>query len=190
MKIDESKLIKWECLARHFLEKKEKGKILDMIFRNPFCEDEKRNGILNDLDIKDDHKKFLFNVFDIDYLYIQNNKPILMEEKIKNIEGKRFRERNYVYLSHGTNTQYKHLREAYELGIEAGILLRCVKFKRTPKGLLGYTNLDQRYIENEWSKFYPIQNCKYLPRSNQTKIQVDNFIKKMRNSTRFTLNES
>lgn len=182
MSVDESKLIKWECLARYFLEKR--GKILDAIFDNPLCEDEKRNDVLKNLDINDGQKKFLLNVFDIDYIYIRNNKPILIEEKRKNIESHRFHERNYVYLSHGTTTQYKHLREAYELGIEAGILLRCVKFKRTPKGLLGYAIVDPENVEYEESKFYPIQNCEYLPLSNQTKIPVDDFIKGMRNKAR------
>ena len=182
MNVDKSKLLKWECLARYFLEKR--GKILDVIFDNPLCEDEKRNEVLKNLDAKDSQKKFLLNVFDIDYIYIQNNKPILIEGKMKNIESKRFHEGNYVYLHHGTRTQYKHLKEAYELGIEAGILLRCAKFKQAPEGLLGYAMADPEYVEYEESKFYPIQNCEYLPLSKQTKIPVDDFIKRMRKKAR------
>lgn len=103
---------------------------------------------------------------------------------MKNIEGKKFHEGNYVYLHHGTRTQHKNLREAYRLGIEAGILLRCVKFKQTPQGLLGYAFADFTNMEHEESKFYPIQNCEYLPRSNETRIPVDDFIKRMRDNAK------
>lgn len=57
MNVDKNRLIKWECLARYFLEKR--GRMLDIIFDNPLCEDDKRNEILKKLDINDAQKKFL-----------------------------------------------------------------------------------------------------------------------------------
>ena len=50
---------------------------------------------------------------------IQDSDVYLVEEKTKNIEGKRFNEGNYVYMDHGTNTQHQNLRKAYELNIDA-----------------------------------------------------------------------
>jgi hypothetical protein len=77
--IDRSKLIKWECLERYFRERR--GAVLDAIFHNPLCNDSARMEILNKLDLSNRQKKFLLKVFDIDYLLIVNNKPILIEEK-------------------------------------------------------------------------------------------------------------
>ena len=179
MDIDRSKLIKWECLSRYFQEKRG-GIILDAIFRNPLCEDSARREILNKLEINNHQKDFLLKVFDIDCIYIINNKPLLIEEKMKNIVGKKFQSGNYVYLHHGTSTQYKNLKDAFNLGIEAGILLRCVKFKQAPEGLLGYALADSKNMAYEESKFYPIRDCEYLPKTNQTRIKVDNFIERMR----------
>ena len=176
LKIDRRKLIKWECLARQYPERQ--GKILDTIFENPLCKDETRIEILNSLELSVEQRSFLLNVFDIDYIYTLNKKPILMEEKTKNIEGKKFRKGNYIYCNHGTSTQYRHLKEAYEHGIEAGILLRCIKFKKSPKGLLGYALIDDKDVEFEDSRFYPIQNCIHL--KYQTKISVDDFMERMR----------
>jgi len=154
--------------------------MLDAIFRNPLCFDSARLEILNKLELGVRQKKFLLKVFDIDYILIVNNKPILIEEKMKNIAGAKFQIGNWVYLHHGTSTQYKNLKDACNLGIEAGILLRCVKFKREPTGLLGYAFPDSENIACEESKFYPIRNCEYLPQINQTKIRVDDFIERMR----------
>lgn len=180
MKIDRQKLIRWECLARYFSQ--EKGKKLDVIFNNPSCDNGNRITVLNRLELTLEQKEFLLEVFDIDYIYIQDKKPILIEEKIKNIESEKFHAGNYIYFDHGTSTQYKHLREAYECGIEAGILLRCIKFKKMPEGLLGYAITKNENIEFEDSKFYPIQNCLHL--KYQTKIPVDDFIKNMRELAR------
>ncbi len=178
MDIDRSKLIKWECLSRYFQEKR--GMLLDTIFHNPLCDDNTRMSILNRLDLNNHQKDFLLRVFDIDYIFVVNNKPLLIEEKMKNITGKKFQSGNYVYLHHGTRTQHKNLKDACNLGIEAGILLRCVKFKQTPEGLLGYALADSKDMAYEESKFYPIRNCEYLPQTNQTRIKVDGFIKRMR----------
>ena len=178
MDIDRSKLIKWECLSRYFQEKR--GIVLDAIFQNPLCNDSDRMEILNKLDLSSRQKKFLLKVFDVDYILIANNKPILIEEKMKNIAGTKFQSGNWVYLHHGTSTQYKNLKDACNLGIEAGILLRCVKFRKEPTGLLGYAFPDSKNISYEESKFYPIRNCEYLPQINQTKIRVDDFVERMR----------
>jgi hypothetical protein len=179
MDIDRSKLIKWECLSRYF--KEEEGIILDAFFQNPLCEDSARNEILDKLELNNKQRDFLFKVYDIDYLYPVGNRPILVEEKMKNIAGKKFQSGNYVYLHHGTSTQYKHLKDASSLGLDAGILLRCVKFKQAPKGLLGYALADFKDMARDESKFYPVSCCEYLPQANQTKIKVDDFIKRMRN---------
>jgi len=154
--------------------------MLDAIFQNPSCDYRKRRKILNKLELSNLQKKFLLKLFDIDYIFIVNKKPILIEEKMKDMEGKKFQSGNYVYLHYGTRTQHKNLKDAFGLEIEAGILLRCVKFKQAPKGLLDYALRDSKNIAYEESKFYPIQNCKYLPQTNQTRIKVDDFIERMR----------
>ena len=174
-KIDRRKLIRWECLARYYGGR---GKILDVIFANPLCRDDERLKILDKLHITLEQKEFLLKVFDIDYIYIQNEKPILIEEKIKNIESKRFQSGNYIYFDFHTSTQYDNLYKASKLGIKAGILLRCIKFKKKPEELLGYAIINNKNIEIEYSKFYPIEKCKRLKYG--AKIPVDNFIKKMR----------
>jgi hypothetical protein len=179
MDIDRSKLIKWECLSRYFKEE-EVGSTLDALFQNPLCEDSARNEILDKLKLNNEQRDFLFKVYDIDYLYPVDDRPVLVEEKMANIAGKKFQSGNYVYLHHGTSTQYKHLKDASSLGLEAGILLRCVKFKQAPKGLLGYALVDYKDIAHEESRFYPISCCEYLPQANQTKIRVDDFIRRMR----------
>jgi hypothetical protein len=177
--IDRHKMVRWECLARYFSGKR--GRILDMIFDNPLCEDGKRTEILENLNLTPSQREFLLGVFDIDYIYIQGKKPVLVEEKTKNIEGRKFHEGNYIYCNHGTSTQYTNLKKAYELGVQAGILLRCIKYKKKPKGLLGYALLSDGNVEFEDARFYPIQNCIHVKR--QTKIPVDDFIKKMRTMT-------
>jgi len=176
--IDRNKLIKWECLSRYFQEKR--GMILDAIFQNPNSSDTTRREILNKLEISDHQKNFLIKVFDIDYIFINKDKPVLIEEKMKNIKGKKFQSGNYVYLHHGTRTQHKNLKDAQDIGIESGILLRCVKFEKAPEGLLGYALADSKNMNFDESKFYPIKECEYLPQTNQTRIRVDDFIKRMR----------
>ena len=154
--------------------------MLDAIFQNPNCNDTTRREILNKLELSDHQKDFLLKVFDIDYIFITKDKTILVEEKMKNIEGKKFQSGNYVYLHHGTRTQHKNLIDAHNMGIESGILLRCVKFKQPPKGLLGYALAYSKNMVNDESHFYSIEDCEYLPQTNQTKIRVDDFIKRMR----------
>ena len=177
MNINRNKLTKWECLSRYY----QKEMILDTIFQNLECDDNSRRKILSKLELDDCQRNFLLNLFDIDYTYIVDNKPVLIDEKTKNVEGKEFRSSNYVYFDHGTSTQNKNLTEAYRLGIESGILLRCIKYKQTPQGL-GYALPDLDNIQFEESKFYPIKSCEYLPKSNKTRIKVDDFVKRMRTS--------
>jgi hypothetical protein len=154
--------------------------VLDTIFQNLECDDDSRRKILSKLKLEDNQSDFLLKVFDIDYIYIFDNKPVLIEEKTKNVEGKEFRSSNYIYFDHGTSTQNKNLTEAYRLGIESGIMIRCIKYKQTPQGFLGYALPDLYNIQYEESKFYPITNCEYMPKSNRTRIKVDDFIKRMR----------
>jgi hypothetical protein len=179
MDFERSRLIKWECLSRYFQEKR--GIKLDSIFGNPLCEDTARLKILDKLEINNKQKEFLLNVFDIDYLYVpRTGKPSLVEEKSKDINGTKFQSGNFIYLHHGTSTQHKNLQDAHTIGIEAGILLRCIKYKRKPQGLLGYVLPSSENIACEESKFYPIKDCEYLPQTNQSKIKVDKFISRMR----------
>jgi hypothetical protein len=119
-------------------------------------------------------------VFDIDYLYLDNGRVALIEEKTKNIDGKEFQRKNYIYLDHGTFTQNLNLKKASKLGIESGIFLRCIKNKQPIQGFLATLCQEADNILFEETKFYPIESCEYLPKSNKTRIKVDDFIIRMR----------
>ena len=180
----DAKIHRWEDLFAYFLDVKVIP--LDTMFKNPNRTFEERKIILNNTNLNLEQKNFLMGVFDIDYLVIQDSDVYLVEEKTKNIDGKRFNEGNYVYMDHGTNTQHQNLRKAYELNIDAGILLRVAKYEQQ---LVGMDTLLIEQIEPQFEMFryYPIQTLEYLPKSNLTKLKVDDFIKEARNQARLYL---
>ena len=172
---------RWENLVEYY--RVSKMEIADIMFKNPNRTLEERKNILNSTNLNSEQKNFQQKVFDIDYLVIQSRDVYLVEEKMKNIGGKRFNEGNYIYLDHGTSTQHQNLRKAYELNINAGILLRVAKYE-TPLVEMDTLFIEQIKPKFEIFRYYPIHTLGYLPKSNLTKLKVDEFIKEARNKAR------
>ena len=71
---------RWENLSEYY--KDPKFKILDSLFGNPSSmTKEERKKILDRLLITEEQKEFLLNTYDIDWLIVEDNKPLLLEEK-------------------------------------------------------------------------------------------------------------
>ena len=79
--------------------------VLDIVFQNPAYNAEERLRILSSTKANKVQRRFLADVFDIDWLVIHGDGyPGLVEEKSLSVTGKQFLTRKTVYLFHGTRT--------------------------------------------------------------------------------------
>lgn len=168
-------MYRWENLAKY--HKNGDVAILDIAFDNPDLSIEERKGILDRTNLNEAQKEFLLNVYDVDYLVICGKDAYLVEEKIRGVDDKEFNRRQYIYLLHGTPTQHENLKKASLLGINAGVLLHLVKSPSLKDIPLEYEPVKP---SKEMWKFYQIQELIYMENTNQSKIIIDDFIRKGR----------
>ncbi len=119
------KKYRWEWLGED-----RKGRALNALFKNN-VPPKKRKSILAKLDITPEQRESLLKTCNIDWLVVENNKPILIEEKqvgVQRLKGSSLR------ISCGIPTQPQTLQRASELGIKT-----CVLVKFTVWGSLGPT---------------------------------------------------